>query len=567
MSRTLLQKLRPKRFFLSGALLRHGLFLAGFAIYGLLMTESTLEIEWTQALTEAPLLLCLSVWLQAPLRARWWRPLVAALPLACLYGVHDAYLVMLGTVANFADFALLPDLFIALNPWKRIGAVALIALPIVLWLTAVEWRLRRPRPVTALLTVAATLLLAALLYAPGSSYETINAVTPDEEWSDKLTAIHWGRLYSALMREARRGVFSEGLHGFTPLARSPLLLDKALLRSLDRRNVHMVVLESFVDLRRLRGVRFSDPPMAPKFTAWADPYIGSSISAVFGGETARAEFELLCGVPSLRYYGLEFLGFTGTKTYCLPTILSKAGYRTVLTFPHGPFFFNTRRAYPGLGFQQIIYADRFSKPGQESIKLGDQDYLFDGDLFPQNLEKVRALVQEGRPFLNYLITTYGHWPFEIETSRHPLRIKVSPRNEDLEKIANQMLDRTEALDDFIKGLHKVDPSGIILLVADHLPPLPHGTIDYIRLSYQSRFGLDRMAPALVPYEGFLLVIVGGQPTKLPLMRHFDLPRWVLDQLSHGAYCQRKRCDFGRLPVNPTRYLDQYKTILGLATSK
>jgi len=34
-----------------------------------------------------------------------------------------------------------------------------------------------------------------------------------------------------------------------------------------------------------------------------------------------------------------------------------------------------------------------------------------------------------------------------------------PRNEDLEKIANQMLDRTEALDVFIRGLQQIDPAG------------------------------------------------------------------------------------------------------------
>jgi len=46
--------------------------------------------------------------------------------------------------------------------------------------------------------------------------------------------------------------------------------------------------------------------------------------------------------------------------------------------------------------------------------------------------------------------------------------------------------------------------------------------------------------------------------KLPLMRHFGPAHWVLDQLSHGVYCQQKLCDFGRLPVDAARYSTSIK---------
>ncbi len=546
-------------------MVRYGLFLAAPALYAWVMADRTLDLEWTQVLTEAPLLLYAFLLLQAPLRESRYKPLVAALPLAWIYGVHDKCLLMLGKLPDFADLGLLPELFVSLNTLRRIGVVLLIAAPVVIWLAAFEYPLRRPRWTTILFALPALLLTAAVLRAPTASYELIDSMTADEEWSDRLTAEHWGRLYTLVMREARRGSFVSGISGYTPIEHSPLHLDNELLHSLDGRNVHVIVMESFVDVRLLRDVHFSRPPLAPEFTSWTDPYVGSSISPVFGGETARAEFEVLCGVPSLHLYGLEFLGFSGAKTYCLPTILGDAGYQTVLTFPHGPVFFNTRHAYPGLGFQQVIFADRFSSPGQESIKLGDQDYLYDGDFFPQNLEKVRRLVKAGRPFLNYVMTMYGHWPFDIDTEHHPLRVKVTPPIDDLEKIANQMLQRTEALNDYLHGLLAVDPKSIIVMVADHLPPLPNGTDDYDRLHYQSRAGLKGPARASTDYEQFLLVIIDGKPRKVPLMRHFDLSHYILNELSHGAYCQKKRCDFGRLPVDKRSYLDEYRTILGLAS--
>jgi hypothetical protein len=288
---------------------------------------------------------------------------------------------------------------------------------------------------------------------------------------------------------------------------------------------------------------------------------------VFGGETARAEFEVLCGVPSLRRYGLEFLTFSGASTYCLPRILKDAGYHTVLTFPGGTQYFNTRRAYPGLGFEERIFGDRFALPGQESIPLGDEDYLHDAELFPRNLDKVRRLVRAGKPFLNYVLTIYGHWPYDIDEQKHPSTIRISPVSDALRKISNQMRQRTEALDAYVQGLRVIDPRAIIVLVADHMPSPPGGMGEFARLGYAGRGLLPKNASESRFYENFLLVLIDGEPRKLPLMRHFDLPHFVLNELSHGAYCKEKLCDFGALPLDPTRYLDAYRTVLGLASRR
>ncbi|HEX7672274.1 MAG TPA: LTA synthase family protein [Polyangiaceae bacterium] len=534
-------------------------------VYGLLVSRRTIDPERTQAVTEAPLLLYLFLMLRAPLRDGWWSSLSAALPIVWLYGVHDEYFVKFGKVPNFADFTMLPDLYVALSPARAVLVTLVLALPVLAWLGAVDYSARAFRPAVLALLAPLVLLTGIAVLAPARAYHAIDGVTFDEEWTDGLTADHWGRVYTLFMREVRRRGFLQGVAGFTQLERSPLWLGAGLLSKLDGRNVHIVVLESFVDVRLLRGLHFSEPPLAPSFTAWADRSIGSSVSPVFGGETARAEFEVLCGVPSLRLYGLEFLSFSGASTYCLPRILSDAGYHTVLTFPHGPKFFNTRRAYPGLGFQERIFGDEYSPKGQESIRQGGQAYLNDADLFPQNLEKVQALVRSGKPFLNYVLTIYGHWPFDIDEHQHPSTISITPDSEDLRKITNQMRERTLALDAYLTGLRAIDPHGIVVLVADHLPPLAGGMHDYERLGYEGRGLLPDSAKVARFYENFLLVLVEGEGRKLPLMRHFDLPRFILNELSHGAYCQAKRCDFGALPLDRARYMDEYRTVLGLAS--
>ena len=526
-----------------------------------------LEPSWTQTLTELPLLLYLFALLRAPLRRRWWRSLVAGLPLIWIYAVHDYYSLAMGTVPDFVDFRLLPDLLRTMAAWRGAATIALVALPLVAWLVAVDWDRRRWRWRHGLAMVPLALIAGAVSIAPGATYELANAVTPDEQWADAATAARWGRVYTLVLREARRGGFCDRLRRFTPIQRSPLELRPAVVAAIRPRNVHLVVLEGFLDVRLFAGVHFSEPPLSAEFTGWADGAISASISPAFGGETARAEFELLCGVPSLRAYGVEYFAFSGAPTYCLANILAAAGYRTVMTFPGSPLFFNSRRAYAGLGFQQTIYGDPFTPAGQESIKLSDEPYLYDGDLYDQNLEKVKTLLRERRPFFNYVVTMCGHWPFEFDTDRHPLRIAVVPDEEDLRRITNLTYYRADALHEFVTRLVALDPDALVVLVADHLPPLPGGVGDYRRLGYLGRSGLAAAHRELVTHENFLLAIVDGRPTRLPLMRHFDVPHWILDQLSDGAYCREQGCEFGRLPVDRDAYLDRYRTILGLAARR
>jgi hypothetical protein len=543
----------------------HGLSLVALMlVYGLVMERHTIDLEHTQAFTEAPLVLYLFLLLRAPLRDNRFSSLTAALPIAWGYAVHDAYYLTLGAVPNLTDFAVLPDLYVTLSPMRKVLVSSFVALPLAAWLSMLEPRCLLRRSVWVLVAPP-IVAIGFVLATPLRSYHALDSLTFDEEWSDALTADHWGRLYTLFFREVRRRGFVQGLSGYTPLPKSALRLSPELIAKLDHRNVHLIVMESFIDVRQLKKVQFSSPPLAPGFTSQFDAFSSVSLSPVLGGETARAEFEVLCGVPSLRLYGLEFLTFSGAQTYCLPQILKNAGYHTVLTFPHGPVFFNTRRAYPGLGFEERIFGDLRGEPGQETVKQYGEAYLNDAEFFPQNLEKVKRLVHSGQPFLNYVLTIYGHWPFDVDPHGNPPDITPSVHDEELRKLSVQMHQRTEALATYLEGLREVDPRAIIVLVADHLPALSGGRLDYERFGYEGKERLPQSAAGLRFHENFLLVLVDGQPRKLPLMHHFDLPRWVLDELSHGAYCKDKRCDFGALPLAPQRYLDEYRTVLGLAS--
>ena len=64
------------------------------------------------------------------------------------------------------------------------------------------------------------------------------------------------------------------------------------------RNVHLIVLESFWDPMALSKAGFSADPLDPAFRRlWAETGNSQVLSPVFGGYTANAEFETLCGFP------------------------------------------------------------------------------------------------------------------------------------------------------------------------------------------------------------------------------------------------------------------------------
>ena len=151
------------------------------------------------------------------------------------------------------------------------------------------------------------------------------------------------------------------------------------------------------------------PPAPPEFKALRKK-MHVATSPVFGGGTAQAEFEILCGVPALELYtSAEFNMLHGAKTPCLPNMLAEVGYRTIATQSYKPDFFNSEKAYHSLGFEEINFPTVFAGSRPTYLKYEDREnYIFDGDLYDQNLAYVEKVIADGRPFLNYVLGTYGH---------------------------------------------------------------------------------------------------------------------------------------------------------------
>lgn len=494
---------------------------------------------------EIPLLLYLYFFLNLLIRKSRLQPLIAAAPLVLFYGMFDAYHIMFGRMLRITEITELPEMLQVL-PLPAIALIGiLLGLPFLAFLFSIDFRQRRTTKVIAALPLLALLLMVQLTpdFFMAAFQKTQQEILI---YSDAASAENNGRLSMMLYNEARRKSYRAKIAGHQLSPDSRLDFEKVVAGingQQKKRNIHLIVLESFLDPGLLKSARFSRNPTHPDFSKLFSKKGGLSISPVFAGGTAQAEFEVLCGAPALREFsGIEFDVFTGAKTNCLPQILSLAGYETNATNSYKPDFFNSTKAYTGIGFEKRYYPQEFASGYSTYFSAGDvtdEDYMFDGVLLSQNLEFITKRIQENPtlPIFNYVIGMYGHTPHNINLAKRPQVITMlgKSRDEGLEKSANQYYYRTEAIAAFVQGLIAADPQSLIILVSDHLPSLSgidaYKDLNYLGGAVESTF-LNR-----------IFIIENGRPVKYKTLHHFDIPRIILNYATRGKYCQEHDCDF------------------------
>ena len=479
------------------------------------------------------------------LRPSRWRAVLAMVPLLVFYLVSDVFYLAFGKVFRLVNLNELPELVEILPLSYSVPLAVLILLPIVLLAIHIMWRPHRH----ALLAAAPLLVILLLLYsAPsGLAQMIVSAGSVPIKYSDAKSVERNGRLTMMLYRMALRLKAMEELAPYRDREQYEISIDSrlhALSGVQNKRNIHLIVLESFIDPRLFTKLKFSSDPAHPDFIALFGERTGLSVSPVFGGATAQAEFEILCGVPALEVLSsVEFNIFNGSPAYCLPGQLKKLGYLSVASNTYKPDFFNAVAAYKGTGFEVSYFPREFSHLATTYLTFGNpgvEEYTFDGDLLTQNLAFVTEHLRKSpeKPLFNYLLTIYGHTPHLLDPQLRPEFIELHSEyfDDHLIRAANQFYYRTQAIADHVKKLIALDPESLIVLVSDHVPPLRNGPNTYKALDY-----LDNIEKSY--YHNPIFIIDRGKPVTLPVIHHYDIPALVLDSISDGAYCETQRCSF------------------------
>ena len=247
------------------------------------------------------------------------------------------------------------------------------------------------------------------------------------------------------------------------------------------RNIHIIVLESFIDMRKLKGVPFNRSPMADELQDWlhqANSDFSTVISPSYGGDTACAEFELLTGLPSLKLVdSIEFNVMQGGASSGLPQVLSEQGYQALATVGCSSSYFNSPVAYDSLGFsqEQVVY---LGDDPERYVGEGDR-YLFDGDLFQENLRRLKQHLETAQqPVFNYVLGMYGHTPYARNVPERPDVIQAPLASDRINRIANLFYYRTQALASYLQALHALDPEGLVYITSDHLPAILDENVQY-----------------------------------------------------------------------------------------
>jgi phosphoglycerol transferase MdoB-like AlkP superfamily enzyme len=292
------------------------------------------------------------------------------------------------------------------------------------------------------------------------------------------------------------------------------------------RNVHIVLLESFWDPLLLKQAGYSQDPLSPAFRRlWKRTGYSHAMSPVFGGYTANAEFEILCGFPVVED-NVKFERQLLNDVPCLPHLLAeKYDYLTVASHPNVPVFWNRVNAYRRMGFQTY-----WSKP---DFQLDDmnRNFLSDASLYRQVLEKISDPAFSGKPLLNYIVTYFGHWNYPLNEVR-PERITTTSEVEEVGSYANTIYYKSLELMSFLEQLQAQDPESIIVLFGDHLPFMGENFSGYVDSGVLASKRSDFSADMFRIYVSTPLIIIDGTrgPVKAGNLPLYEIPALLLELL-------------------------------------
>ena len=497
-----------------------------------------------------------------------WRAVIAALPIILFYLVHDGFFLAYSKVFRWINAHELPELLQVL-PWHYSIVVSIILfIPPLILLYLINLRPTRTR---LLLILPALSFLLFLFIAPAEFEKGFRlAASEVVKYSDAKSVERNGRLAMTLLREAERLQVTRQMSPYrdrTAYDNDAHTKAAYLQKHGNKQNVHLIVLESFLDPTLFYAAKFSQAPAHPDFTEFFKDSLGLSIAPMFGGATSQSEFEVLCGVPGFeKLSSIEFNVFTGAPAFCLPGVLALDGYRTIGANAYKPNFFNALTAYKGIGFSELHFPREFYA-GATYLSTGDvgvEEFQFDADLFSQNLAMVRRARRDNpaKPLFNYLMTIYGHTPHLLDPQQRPEFIKViaSSQDDHFIRSTNQFYYRTKAIADFVKELIKIDKQSLIILVADHVPPLRYGPNTFNELRY-----LDNIERSY--YHNRIMIIENGSPKKYPVLHHYDMPDVIQNYLTNGQYCQTQPCFFQAKTSRPARdtFTEAYLRLLAHAS--
>ncbi|MEK6202320.1 MAG: LTA synthase family protein [Desulfobulbaceae bacterium] len=499
-----------------------------------LVSKSWFSVSlYSQAMNrDFPLLLAISYLLFFLSRSIWTFIALQWLIIGILYIGNAVKLSFFGGPMVPDDVYALRSLLLILNGWQRLlvgGALVGLA-----GLLLFNFHFRRYR---AWLSLGLILALGlTLIHYPKPIVAALDKRVGNSVWDQRSNYLSRGATLYSLHETAR--FFRDGEP--PPDRQEALNAASSLLAGSSTnvstvaqgpRNVYVILLESFWDPLLLKGIRFNQDPLPPSFRElWQATGHSTIMSPVFGGYTANAEFESLCGFPVV-HDDVKFERRLINAAPCLPTILEEQDYDTVVSHPNIPAFWNRTNAYNRLGFKTYWSKNDF--------KLDDMNrgFLADTSLYRQVMEKSAQRKEPTKPVFNYIITYFGHWEGSNLYPRSESRPQVihcvgECKTPEIESYANAAHYKAKELMAFIDDLRASEPEALIVAFGDHLPFLGGNFQGYVEAGTLAATRNQVTPEMFLTYVSTPLIIIDGKrgPVSMGSLPLYQLPGRILELL-------------------------------------
>lgn len=458
----------------------------------------------------------------------WIFLIIQTLVMGILYVGNAVKISFFGGPIMPDDVFALRSLLLILEGWRFFAA----AIPLAAIASLVFFNFSMRHWSSYLASLVAILLGITVAYKPSMILDPIDKYTGNSVWDQRSNYVwHGATLYS--LQETTR---------FFALTDVPPDMDSAQIaadnllsgtpkrvatdKPFTPRNIHIVLLESFWDANNLKKAHYNQNPLSPEFRKlWKTAGYSHALTPVFGGYTANSEFEVLCGFPVTKD-NVKFERQLINEVPCLPHILADKGYRTIVSHPNVPVFWNRVNAYRNIGFQDYWAKDDFILDDM------NREFLADSSLYRQVLEKLSDSFDKKQPVLDYIVTYFGHWNYPLSDSR-PNKVTSSSSVEEVTSYANTIYYKSRELVNFIDQLRKRDPDSIIVVFGDHLPFLGENFAGYVDSGVLASNRSDFSTDMFKFYVSTPMMIIDGQKGALDIgsLPLYQVPKLLLNLLN------------------------------------
>lgn len=240
----------------------------------------------------------------------------------------------------------------------------------------------------------------------------------------------------------------------------------------EKPNIIFIQLESFMDLKRMQGVTYSEEP-TPVYSSLRKTCPGGFLKVPsVGAGTANTEFEILTGM-TLDYFGAgEYPYKTVLQDETCESMaynLRELGYRTGVLHNNTGSFYSRNKVFANLGFDYFVSSEYMENLSYNPIGWA-KDKILTGQI--QHILKATS-----EPDLIYTITVQDHGKYPTELLENP-HIKVSgfaPEDEERQNAftyyVNQCHETDAFLGSLIATLNAFEEPVVLVLYGDHLPNL------------------------------------------------------------------------------------------------